>query len=245
MDGRARAEELDAGRRTPRVHSRAQWDARPPRQRAQILDRAPEQIIVHHTATPNTKDYSMAQAYRLSRIVQRFHMESRGWDDIGEQLTISRGGYVMEGRNRSLAAIRAGRHVIGAQALGHNDRTLGIESEGTYSDAPVPVQLWSSLVDTCAWLCEVYDLNPYRAIKGHRDLGDTECPGDVLYERLPVLRRAVARRLSRGVGRRMAEISGPDLRAPGPDPMSSLFPHDLPGPSVWSDGADGWAGHRP
>jgi len=184
-------------RRLLRVHAREQWDARPPRQRAQILNRPPNRIVIHHTATANTKDYSLEHAYRLSRLLQRFHMERNGWDDIGEQLTISRGGHVMEGRNHTLAAIKSGRHVVGAQVRGHNHHTIGIESEGTYSNAPIPVPLWYSLVDTCVWLCHAYDLNPFLAIRGHRDFNATECPGDVLYAALPYLRKEVARRLRR------------------------------------------------
>ncbi|TNY37697.1 peptidoglycan recognition protein family protein [Thermomonospora catenispora] len=191
----------DRGGDRLQIHTRKAWKARPPRRPAQVLDRAPDRIIIHHTATPNTKDFSKEQAYRLSRIIQRFHMEELGWDDIGEQLTISRGGYVMEGRNRSLAAIRARRHVMGAQLLGHNHHTIGIENEGTYSKDPVPAQLWSSLVDTCVWLCDVYDLNPSQAIRAHRDFGETDCPGDALYGRLPELREEVAHRLHRKGGR--------------------------------------------
>jgi hypothetical protein len=151
---------------------------------------------VHHTATPNSKDYSVAHAYELSRQIQHFHMHTRRWDDTGQQLTISRGGHVMEGRNGSLAAIRAGRHVVGAQALHHNSHTVGIENEGTYSRAAVPGRLWSSLVETCAWLCTEYRLDPFRAIVGHRDLVATDCPGDVLYARLPGLRGDVAKHLA-------------------------------------------------
>ncbi|WP_235018209.1 peptidoglycan recognition protein family protein [Thermomonospora echinospora] len=219
----------------PRVHTRRQWGAKPPRHRARVLDRAPDHIVVHHTATTNTKDYSKAQAYRLSRIVQRFHMRQLGWDDIGEQLTISRGGYVMEGRNRSLAAIRNGRHVVGAQTLGYNDSTIGIENEGNYSNAPVPVQLWASLVDTCVWLCYAYDLDPFQAIVGHRDFGSTECPGDVLYQRLPELRWVVARRL--GVqGERVATPGHGDLHVPNQDSASRTVLRGVPDPPAQPDG---------
>ncbi|REE97232.1 peptidoglycan recognition protein family protein [Thermomonospora umbrina] len=209
---------LAHGRDEPRVHPRQAWEARPPRQRAQVVERGPDRIIVHHTATMNSKDYSLNQAYRLSRLIQRFHMQDRGWDDIGEQLTISRGGYVMEGRNRTLSAIKAGRHVIGAQMRGHNGHTIGIENEGTYNDTSVPVQLWAALVDTCVWLCETYGLNPHRAIRGHRDFGDTDCPGEALYERLPELRNEVAGRL-KGDDRESI-----DLNAPKSDPLPSLLP---------------------
>ncbi len=177
------------------VRTRRQWGARPPRRRIAVLDHGPDHIVIHHTATPNTRAHSLSHAYALSRQIQRFHMRGRGWNDIGEQLTISRGGYVMEGREHSLRAILAGQHVVGAQTLHHNIHTLGIENEGTYTAARVPARLWSSLVQTCTFLCAVYGLNPYNAIVGHRDLNQTDCPGDALYARLPALRRAVAVRL--------------------------------------------------
>jgi hypothetical protein len=182
--------------RPPMVHSRRAWRARPPKDRAVVLPHGPDRIVVHHTATPNSDDLSVGHAYELSRSIQRFHMYGRGWSDIGEQLTISRGGHVMEGRNRSLRAILSGRHAVGAQTLHHNSHTLGIENEGDYMRTPVPVPLWSSLVSVCAWLCGRYGLNPYAAIVGHRDLNATNCPGDVLYARLPELRRATARVLN-------------------------------------------------
>ncbi|MBX6769727.1 MAG: N-acetylmuramoyl-L-alanine amidase [Actinomadura rubrobrunea] len=185
----------------PRIHTRSEWGARPPRKRAKVLRRAPKKIVVHHTATPNYRDDSLAHAYWLSRWIQRHHMRVRGWADTGQQLTISRGGHVMEGRNRTLSAIRLGRLVVGAHVRGHNRHAIGIENEGTYTNAEVPGPLWDSLERVCAWLCARYDLDPYRAIVGHRDFADTECPGDVLYDLLPDLRHRVADRLERATGR--------------------------------------------
>ncbi|WP_018654199.1 peptidoglycan recognition protein family protein [Actinomadura flavalba] len=181
--------------RRPRVYTRLDWEAVPPTAPVQVLDRAPDRVVVHHTATTNSKDLSLGHAFKLSRAIQRFHMQDRGWSDVGQQLTIGRGGQVMEGREGSLVAIATGRHVVGAQALGHNEHTIGIENEGTYMWADVPASLWTSLVDTCTWLCLTYDLDPVKAIVGHRDLGNTDCPGDVLYARLPELRAEVAMRL--------------------------------------------------
>jgi hypothetical protein len=178
------------------VRTRRQWRARPPRRRVDVLDHGPDHIVIHHTVTPNTRVMSLAHAYALSRQIQRFHMNGRGWNDIGQQLTISRGGHVMEGRQCSLSALLTARHVVGAQTLNHNSHTIGIENEGDYTSARVPPRLWSALVQTCSILCAVYGLNPYDAIVGHRDFNDTECPGEVLYARLPALRRAVAARLA-------------------------------------------------
>ncbi|MFG2088736.1 MULTISPECIES: peptidoglycan recognition family protein [unclassified Spirillospora] len=179
----------------PHVYTRAQWNARRPRRPAKVLDRPPDRIIVHHTATANSGDRSLGHAFALSRFIQDFHMDKNGWDDTGQQLTISRGGIVMEGRNRSLKAVRAGDLAVGAQVLHHNGHTIGIENEGTYTKKAVPGRLWDSLVEVCVWLCQSYDLDPSEAIVGHRDYNSTACPGDVLYARLPKLRRAVAGRL--------------------------------------------------
>ncbi|MFC5750580.1 peptidoglycan recognition family protein [Actinomadura rugatobispora] len=176
----------------PTVHTRSQWNARPPKSAASVLDRAPDHIVVHHTASANQTDYSLAAAYALSRSIQNFHMDSNGWADTGQQLTISRGGHLMEGRNRSLQAIQAGDHVVGAHTASHNDHTIGIENEGLYMTVGPTAALWAKLVETCAWLCDVYGLDPHGAIVGHRDYNATACPGDRLYARLPDLRNQVA-----------------------------------------------------
>lgn len=180
----------------PRVYTRAEWSARRPTGTIRYLDRQPDHIVVHHTAGANTTDYSLAAAFRHSKWIQDLHMDDNGWIDSGQQLTISRGGYVMEGRSLSLRAIYEGQHVSGSQTANHNDHTIGIENEGIYVSASVPAALFSSLVATCAWLCDVYDLDPFEAIVGHRDYVSTQCPGDVLYARLPELRQRVATALA-------------------------------------------------
>jgi hypothetical protein len=191
---RASADEM------PKIYTRKDWGAVSPKRPPRVLDRPPDHIIVHHTASPNTGETSRMHAFGLSRQIQRFHMATRGWDDIGEQLTISRGGFVMEGRAGSLQAIARNGLVVGAQSLHHNQHTLGIENEGTYIHDEVPGKLWRSLVEVCAWLCTAHSLDPATAIVGHRDYNATDCPGDVLYRRLPRLRKEVARIIGEDVG---------------------------------------------
>jgi hypothetical protein len=177
----------------PRVYSRAEWSARPPSSPVQVLSTAPDHIVVHHTASGNSVDYSWNQAARLSHWIQDLHMDTNGWGDSGQQLTISRGGYVMEGRDRSVEMINKGGLVVGAQTANQNSHTIGIENEGIYVTEDTTVALFNSLVQTCAWLCVAYHLDPYASIVGHRDyVTTTVCPGDVLYSRLPELRDRVA-----------------------------------------------------
>ncbi|KAB2352427.1 peptidoglycan recognition protein family protein [Actinomadura rudentiformis] len=201
----------------PRVYTRADWKARPPKAVATVLPQGPDHIVVHHTASQNSTDYSLEHAFGLSRAIQNFHMDDNGWDDTGQQLTISRGGFLMEGRNRSLEAIAARQHVRGAQTLGHNDHTIGIENEGTYLTERPTKRLWWKLAYTCAWLCDTYDLDPYEAIVGHRDYVATACPGDELYAMLPALRATVATIMDITSPRRELH---PPRRGPFPTPRT-------------------------
>lgn len=179
---------------SPAIASTATWKAQAPRDVITVLATRPTRIVVHHTATPNVSDLSQAQAYSLARSIQQAHFD-RGWIDSGQQFTISRGGYVLEGRHRSLEAARGGtQHVRGAHCEGFNDVSVGIENEGTYSSVAPPAVQYDALVRMCAWLCQQYGI-PATEIYGHRDFLNTACPGDVLYEKLPQLRHDVAARL--------------------------------------------------
>ncbi|MEE2039802.1 peptidoglycan recognition family protein [Nocardiopsis sp. CT-R113] len=194
----------------PKVYTRADWSARPPKNKIELLSKGPTHIVVHHTATGNTSDTSAAHAASLSRSIQRYHMDSNGWSDTGQQLTISRGGHIMEGRDLSLQAIGDGKHVVGAHTANHNSHTIGIENEGTYSSETPPKALMGSLVDTCAWLCLVYQLDPAEAIVGHRDYNSTSCPGDELYSMLPQLRKDVASSVRKQLTH-LSQVTGAEL----------------------------------
>lgn len=201
----------------PRVYTRAEWSARPPTSTAEIIA-APDHLVVHHMAFPNSTDYSLTHAFQLSRDCQDLHMDTNGWADTGQQLTISRGGYVMEGRNRSLEAIGKGANVMGAQTANNNGHTLGIENEGTYISVLPPTALWNALVKTLAWLCDDYGLDPHASIVGHRDYVATQCPGDALYAQLPKLRNDVANTLGASL---TAERTTPYVRTDLPAPARS------------------------
>lgn len=216
----------------PALYVRADWAARPPSSPTQVLATPPSYVVVHHTATPNSTDYSLNHALALSRSIQNFHMDSNGWSDTGQQLTISRGGHIMEGRDRSLPAVREGSHAVGAHVANNNSTCIGIENEGLYMTEGPTQALTDALVATLAWLCGAYGLNPQTAILGHRDFNATACPGDVLYAMLPDLRNAAASVLTaQGVdprGLREPTSDGPTY-PPVPDDEPQREFHHGPG----------------
>ena len=179
----------------PTIYGCSAWGARPSSSPITVLDSRPTKVIVHHTAGANSTDYSQAHAFSLARSIQNYHMDHNGWIDSGQQFTISRGGYIMEGRHRSLEVLTGGtRHVVGAHTSGQNNYAVGIENEGTYITSSPTAALWNSLVNQVAYICQQYAISPAR-IYGHRDYNNTQCPGDRLYSMLPQLRDEVAVKL--------------------------------------------------
>lgn len=180
---------------TSRIIPTGTWGARPPSEPITVLATAPSKIIVHHTASANSTDYSQAHAEALARSIQADHMDNRAFIDTGQHFTISRGGHTLEGRHRSLEVLQAGAgHVSSAHTTGQNNEAVGIENEGTYTTAVPPTVLYDQLVALCTDICQAWGFNP-RQIYGHRDFAATECPGNMLYARLGGLRSDVAARL--------------------------------------------------
>lgn len=204
------------------------WGARPPSAPVDVLDRRPVRILVHHTASPNVEDRSRGAAEFVARKIQEFHMDRRGWIDSGQNFMISRGGFVLEGRHRSLEAVRAGhRHVEGAHCTGQNAEAVGIENEGTYSTVAPDGGQWEQLRALCAYVCHQYGIAPTE-IDGHRDYKDTLCPGDVFYGMLPKLRVEVAELLGRPLSDRTAvRASWPLLRNRSSGPPVEAAQHLL------------------
>ncbi|GLZ75235.1 hypothetical protein Afil01_00420 [Actinorhabdospora filicis] len=171
------------------------WGGRPPAGPLSHSAIATNKIIVHHMAFPNVTDYSREQGIKLAKDCQNLHMDKNGWSDTGQHFTVSRGGYVMEGRHGSLDALdRADKQMIAAHCPGENGRAIGIENEGTYVDETPPEALIASLTKLCVAIADQYHLSA-SDIFGHWDFRGTLCPGAAFYRQFPMLRRRVAREL--------------------------------------------------
>ena len=194
---------------TATVISTKEWGARPPKQWSE--ETLPKYIIIHHTATPNSpNDLSkgtLTGAKDLAKSIQTAHMDGFGWMDSGHNFLNTTGGFLLEGRNGSLDAIKRGRCVRSAHAgsdLGNE--SPGIENEGTFTTYQMNAKQWESLVDLCASICSSCNISPDN-IKGHRDFSPTQCPGDWLYSQLSRLRSDVRKRLDSSVDGSLREGS--------------------------------------
>jgi len=173
----------------------AAWAARPAKVPVVLSPGTTQKIVVHHTNFPNTTDLSRERAIALAHEIQDLHLDTRGFDDTGQHFTVSRGGYILEGRHRSLETLRGGtEQVIGAHAVSENRRGIGIESEGVYVTESPTQELFDSVAKLCLIICRQYRLGPHQ-IFGHWDFAATLCPGAAYYPMFPVLRRKVAKEL--------------------------------------------------
>ena len=175
----------------PDVDSTATWGARRPAGRNPVINGSPSKLIVHHTVSENTADFSREQAHFHAHWVQDLHMDGNGWRDTGYNFVVSRGGWITEGTTGSLdALLDGGQFIQGIHTSGQNTQALGISNEGAYHDgAEPPAAQWEALVTLCAFACEQYGIDS-QEIYGHMDFSSTLCPG-IFHDRLPQLREEV------------------------------------------------------
>ena len=150
------------------VHREA-WGAAPLKSNHDPMG-AITRITLHHT-DEHSGMCGRADA-EVVRAIQAYHQGTQGWADIGYHYLVGRDGRIYEGR----AVTAQGAHAGGA----NNKNNLGISVIGNFSRAlPVPAQL-AALRGFLADRKVAYGIRG-AAVLGHRDLGNTECPGDALY----------------------------------------------------------------
>jgi hypothetical protein len=199
----------------PDMFSRQDWGADESwRDGAPRYNSTIQQVHVHHTV--NSNDYSKTDVPALIRGMYRYHTSNLGWSDIGYNFLVDRFGRIWVGR-----AGGRSRPVRGAHTLGFNATSTGISVIGNYDlVAPTSATL-HAIARVAAWKLARYGRHPkggtnvvsegsdkFRSgrivrlpvIDGHRDTNDTACPGQMLYDELPRIRRRTKAIMDRSQG---------------------------------------------
>lgn len=125
--------------------------------------RSINEIIVHCAATPEGKNFTVEQ-------IRNWHVNGRGWKDIGYHFVIYLDG-----------SIHAGRPVeqVGAHCLNHNQHSIGVcyiggcTAEGKKAkDTRTPAQKKALL----ELLTELRSIYPKARIHSHSDFANKACP---------------------------------------------------------------------
>ena len=163
-------------------------------------------MTLHHTAGVN--NYTRESAAAQVRGAYQYHTRSLGWCDIGYHALVDKFGTIYEGRRDGLNA-----GVLGAHAGGYNTGTFGIALIGNHQIAPVPQPTINSVGQIAGWRAAQSGFDPsgtvsltsegsqyarypagdtrtFNRFHGHRDVVNTECPGDEAVKQWASIRAA-------------------------------------------------------
>ena len=122
-------------------------------------------ITLHHT-TENTDTIKRNEIHFIQSI-QRYHINTRKWADIGYHFLIGKTGNIYEGRLL---------HFSGAHVKNKNTANIGIAMLGDYNINKLNTAQKKSLRDLIYALQEKYRI-PQSQLYAHREFGKTSCPG--------------------------------------------------------------------
>lgn len=120
------------------------------------------ELIVHCSATPEGKSFSVAD-------IDRWHRQ-RGWNGIGYHFVIYLDGSIHTGRRLPQ---------IGAHCKGHNANSIGICYIGgcnSYGKSPKDTRTAAQKTALSTLLKELKKQFPNASIHGHRDFAPKACP---------------------------------------------------------------------
>ena len=223
--------ELRSACAVPPSVSRAVWGAQWGLTDNKIYKDAPSftivtHLIVHHSAGNNTSSNWAAVVASYFDL----HVNTNGWSDIGYNWLIAPDGQLFVGRG-------GGNNVVGAHMCGYNANTMGVCLIGNFTTVE-PAQLaLNKLTQLLAWKASAAKIDPLGSgairsnyatmnnISGHRDgcaPDYTECPGNLLYAKLPTLRQDVKTALAACTTSSDELFSQNDMKI-FPNPNEGLF----------------------
>ncbi|XP_061388048.1 peptidoglycan-recognition protein LB-like [Musca vetustissima] len=153
--------------------TRDEWGARSPTLVEHFKGPAPF-VIIHHSYQP-AACYTNEDCRKAMRSMQDYHQLTHGWNDIGYSFAIGGDGMIYIGR---------GFNVIGAHAPKYNDKSVGICLIGDWRSELPPPQMLKAAKDLIDFGVAKGFIDPDFKLMGHRQVRDTECPGNRLFNEI-------------------------------------------------------------
>jgi hypothetical protein len=159
-------------------------------------------MVVHHTVTTNA--YTQDEVPKLLRGIQRFHTVTRGWCDIAYNFLVDRFGTIWEGRSGGVDRPVIGGHARGFNSNTFSVALLGQHQSNVSRPSPgrPSSEALNAVKGLGEWKLRLHGIDPngrallkntatdgvlkhppaeyvsVPTILGHRDLGETSCPGN-------------------------------------------------------------------
>ncbi|MCV7377096.1 LGFP repeat-containing protein [Mycobacterium alsense] len=189
----------------PSIISRAEWGADEAlRCGSPQYDNGIRAAVVHHTAGSN--DYSPLESAGIVKAIYTYHSKTLGWCDIAYNALVDKYGQVFEGSAGGLT-----KAVEAFHTGGFNRNTWGVAMIGNFDDVPpTPIQL-RTVGRLLGWRLGMDSVDPKGAVTlesagshyttfpagavanlptifTHRDVGNTDCPGNAAYALMDEIR---------------------------------------------------------
>jgi len=121
-----------------------------------------EYIVIHCSATKPSMDIGLSE-------IRNWHVNERGWRDVGYHYVIKRNGEVELGRNIQ---------DTGAHAKGYNAKSIGIclvggMAEDNSTEDNFTDKQWAALLDLIKQKLTDY---PEAKVIGHNEISKKDCP---------------------------------------------------------------------
>jgi uncharacterized protein with LGFP repeats len=189
----------------PSIIGRAEWGADESlRCGTPQYDNGVRAAVVHHTAGSN--DYSPQESAGIVKAIYTYHSKTLGWCDIAYNALVDKYGQVFEGSAGGLT-----KPVEGFHTGGFNRDTWGVAMLGNFDDVPpTPLQL-RAVGRLLGWRLGMDSVDPKGSVSlestgshfttfpagalaklptifTHRDVGNTDCPGNAAYALMDEIR---------------------------------------------------------
>ncbi len=189
----------------PAIISRADWGADESlRCGTPKYDDGVRAAVIHHTAGSN--DYSPLESAGIVKAIYTYHAKTLGWCDIAYNALVDKYGQVFEGSAGGLT-----KPVEGFHTGGFNRNTWGVAMIGNFDDVPpTPLQI-RTVGRLLGWRLGMDNVDPKGTVAlesagshyttfpagaiatlptifTHRDVGNTDCPGNAAYALMDEIR---------------------------------------------------------
>jgi uncharacterized protein with LGFP repeats len=189
----------------PAIISRAEWGADESlRCGTPKYDNGIRAAVIHHTAGSN--DYSPLESAGIVKAIYTYHAKTLGWCDIAYNALADKYGQVFEGSAGGLT-----KPVEAFHTGGFNRDTWGVAMIGNFDDVPpTPLQL-RTVGRLLGWRLGMDNVDPKGTVAlesagshyttfpagavatlptifTHRDVGNTDCPGNAAYALMDEIR---------------------------------------------------------
>jgi hypothetical protein len=152
---------------TMNLVTRGEWGARAPNATTPIGS-AVRGVAIHWEGPHMGWPWPHSECAGKVRSIQAFHMDTRGWNDIAYNCIVCGHGYVFEGRGQGLRSAANGDATVNSTHYAICD--LAGEGDDFTPEAQTGIN------DAAQWLGQADG-----EWVGHRDLTQTACPGDTIY----------------------------------------------------------------